>query len=55
MRYLPGQRGIRRLHESCGFEATGEDPVEDPVDPWGERDECGVLYRLVMGGDDSLA
>ncbi|MBO7673739.1 MAG: GNAT family N-acetyltransferase [Atopobiaceae bacterium] len=46
-----GNEASRRLHESCGFEATDE----GPVDPWGGRDECGVLYRLAMGGDDSLA
>jgi hypothetical protein len=27
---------------------------EDPVDPWGERDEYGMLYRLAMGGDGNL-
>ena len=36
-----GNEASRRLHESCGFKATDE----DPVDPWGDRDECGVLYR----------
>lgn len=46
-----GNEASRRLHESCGFEVTDE----DPVDPWGERDEYGVLYRLAMGGDGNLA
>lgn len=41
----------RRLHESCGFKATDE----DPVDPWEERDEYGVLYHLAMGGDGNFA
>jgi hypothetical protein len=27
----------------------------EPVDPWGERDEYGVLYRLATGGDDNPA
>ncbi len=34
----------RRLHESCGFSATGE----DPVNPWGELEEGRLLYRLVL-------
>lgn len=46
-----GNEASRRLHESCGFKATDE----DPVDPWGERDGRGVLYRLAMGGDDDLS
>lgn len=46
-----GNEASRRLHESCGFEATDE----DPVDPWVERDGRGVLYRLAMGGDDDLS
>jgi lincosamide and streptogramin A transport system ATP-binding/permease protein len=46
-----GNEASRRLHESCGFEVTDE----DAVDPWGECDECGVLYRLAMGADDNLS
>lgn len=34
----------RRLHESCGFLATGE----DPVNPWGELEEGCLLYRLEL-------
>lgn len=34
----------RRLHESCGFSATGE----DPVNPWGELEEGCLLYRLEL-------
>lgn len=37
-----GNEASRRLHESCGFKVTDE----DPVDPWGDRDEYGVLYRF---------
>lgn len=32
----------RRLHESCGFVVTGE----DPLNPWGELEEGCLLYRL---------
>lgn len=34
----------RRLHESCGFVATGE----DPINPWGELEEGCLLYRLEL-------
>lgn len=44
-----GNEASRGLHESCGFRATDE----DPVDPWGERDEGCILYRLVI--DDGVA
>ena len=34
----------RRLHESCGFVATGE----DPINPWGELEEGCLLYILEL-------
>ena len=34
----------RRLHELCGFSATGE----DPINPWGELEEGCVLYRVEL-------
>ena len=34
----------KRLHELCGFSATGE----DPVNPWGELEEGCLLYRLEL-------
>lgn len=32
----------RRLHESCGYVATGD----DPINPWGELEEGCLLYKL---------
>jgi len=34
----------RLLHESRGFRATDE----DPVNPWGELEEGCMVYRLVI-------
>ena len=37
------------------FGVYAESMGEDAVDPWGECDECGVLYRLATGGDVNSA
>lgn len=40
----PENAASQRLHESCGFVATDD----APINPWGELEDACILYRWTM-------